>query len=47
LAACSDWKYDVTVQDVAFSKVRIEDNGLVIGQLKKDTLIGVAGPLLH
>ena len=40
LAGCSDWRYDVTVQGVAFSKVRIEDNGLVIGQLKEDTLIG-------
>ncbi len=40
LAGCFDWKHDVTVQGVAFSKVRIEDNGLVIGQLKEDTLIG-------
>lgn len=40
LASCSDWKYDVTVQGVAFSKVKIEDNGLVIGELKEDTLIG-------
>jgi len=40
LAGCSDWKYDVTVQGVAFSKVKIEDNGLVIGQLKEDTIIG-------
>jgi hypothetical protein len=40
LAGCSDWKYDVAVQGVAFSKVKIEDNGIVIGQLKEDTLIG-------
>jgi hypothetical protein len=40
LAGCSDWQYDVTVQGVAFSKVKTEDNGLVIGQLKEDTLIG-------
>jgi hypothetical protein len=40
LAGCSDWKYDVTVQGVAFGQVKIEDNGLVIGELKEDTLIG-------
>ena len=39
LTSCSDWKYDVTVQGVAFSQVKIEDDGLVIGQLKEDTLI--------
>ena len=40
LAGCFDWQYDVTIKGVAFSKVRTEDNGLVIGQLKEDTLIG-------
>ncbi|HTZ21276.1 MAG TPA: hypothetical protein VMC06_10375 [Opitutaceae bacterium] len=40
LAGCFDWQHDVTVQGVAFSKVRVEDSGLVIGQLKEDTLIG-------
>src|SRR5476651_1795169 len=40
LAGCSDWRYNVTVQGVAFSRVKIEDNGLVIGQLKEDTFIG-------
>lgn len=39
LAGCRDWQHDVTVQGVAFSKVRMEDNGLVIGLLKEDTLI--------
>jgi hypothetical protein len=40
LAGCFDWQHDVTVQGVAFSKVRVEDSGLVIGLLKEDTLIG-------
>ena len=40
LAGCFDWQHDVTVQGVAFSKVRMEDSGLVIGLLKEDTLIG-------
>ncbi len=40
LAGCSDWQHDVIVQGVAFSKVRTEDDGLVIGLLKEDTLIG-------
>ncbi len=40
VAGCSDWQYDVTVQGVAFSTVKIDGNGLVIGQLKEDTLIG-------
>jgi hypothetical protein len=40
LAGCFDWHHDVTVQGVAFSKVRMEDNGLVIGVLKEDTVIG-------
>jgi hypothetical protein len=40
LASCSEWKYDVTVQGVAFSRVKIEDYGLVIGELKEDTRIG-------
>jgi hypothetical protein len=40
LGGCFGWKYDVTVEGIAFSKVRTEDNGLVIGELKGDTLIG-------
>ena len=40
LAGCSDWQYNVTVQGLAFSKVKIEDNGLVIGLLKEDAVIG-------
>ena len=40
LAGCFDWQHEVTVKGVAFSKVRMEDNGLVIGLLKEDTLIG-------
>jgi hypothetical protein len=39
LAGCNDWQYNVTVKGVAFSKVKIESNGLVIGLLKEDTLI--------
>jgi hypothetical protein len=39
-AGCFDWQHDVSVQGVAFSKVRVEGNGLVIGLLKEDTLIG-------
>jgi hypothetical protein len=39
-AGCSDWEYDVTIQGVAFRKARIVDNGLVIGLLKEETLIG-------
>jgi hypothetical protein len=39
LAGCDEWQYNVTVKGVAFSKVKIEDNGLVIGQLKEDALI--------
>ena len=38
-AGCFQWQYDVTVMGVAFSKVRVED-GIVIGQLRQDTLIG-------
>ena len=40
LAGCFNWQYDVVVQGIAFSKVRMEGDGLVIGQLKEDTLIG-------
>jgi hypothetical protein len=40
LCGCFRWQYDVTVRGVAFSRVKIEDNGLVIGQLKEDTIIG-------
>jgi hypothetical protein len=40
LAGCSHWQHEVVTQNVAFTKVRIENNGLVIGQLKKDTVIG-------
>ena len=36
---CSDWQHNVTVSGVAFSKVRIADDGLAIGQLKADTII--------
>lgn len=39
-AGCSDWKYDVTVRGVVFRKARIADNGLAIGQLEEDTIIG-------
>ena len=39
-AGCSDWEYDVAIQGVAFRKVRIVNDGLVIGLLKEDTLIG-------
>lgn len=40
LAGCFSWQYDVVVQGVAFSQVRVESDGLVIGQIKADTLIG-------
>ena len=40
LAGCFNWQYDVTVKGVAFSQVRVEGDGLVIGQIKEDTLIG-------
>jgi hypothetical protein len=40
LAGCFSWQYDVVVQGVAFSQVRVEGDGLVIGQIKADTLIG-------
>lgn len=40
LVSCSEWQYDVTVKGVAFSKVKIEQRGLVIGVLKEDTIIG-------
>jgi hypothetical protein len=40
LAGCFDWQHDVTVQGIAFSRVRVEDSGLVIGLLKADTIIG-------
>jgi hypothetical protein len=39
-AGCFDWKYDISEQGVAFSKVRYEANGLIIGTLKEDTVIG-------
>ena len=37
---CREWQVDATVQGVAFSRVRVEADGLVIGQLKADTVIG-------
>ena len=40
LPSCFDWQYNVTVQGVAFSQVRIDEHGFVIGVLKADTVIG-------
>lgn len=39
-AGCFDWQRDMTVRGVAFSKVRTQPDGLVIGELKEDTVIG-------
>lgn len=39
-AGCSDWKYDVTHQGIAFSKFKTEPNGLAIGLLNADTIVG-------
>ena len=40
LVGCADWQHDVVIQNVAFSMERVEDNWLVIGQVKEDTIIG-------
>ena len=37
---CFQWQFDVTKQGVAVSRVRVEDDGLVSGELKADTVIG-------
>jgi hypothetical protein len=37
---CFEWKYDISERGAAFSKVRYEENGLIIGALKEDTVIG-------
>lgn len=37
---CSDWKYDVTHRGLAFSKFKTEPNGLAIGWLNADTVVG-------
>jgi hypothetical protein len=36
---CFGWKYDISEHGVAFSKVRHEENDLIIGTLKEDTVI--------
>jgi hypothetical protein len=38
-AGCFEWQRDVTIKGVAFSKVRIDQGGLIIGVLKKDAVI--------
>lgn len=38
-AGCSDWQHDVTLQGVAFSKVRTVSNGRLIGQIAADTVV--------
>ena len=40
LCGCFPWHYDVTEEGVAFNKVRREGNGLLIGELREDTVIG-------
>jgi hypothetical protein len=40
LGGCYEWRYDVTEAGIAFSKVKLDENGLVIGELKQDTVIG-------
>lgn len=40
LGGCFQWKHDVTEGGAAFRRVRMEANGLLIGELKEDTLIG-------
>lgn len=39
LGGCDEWQYDVTVKRLAFTEVRTEQNGLIIGQLKENTII--------
>lgn len=39
LCGCFQWEYDVSENGVAFSQVRTQDGGVVIGQLREDTLI--------
>ena len=38
-AGCSEWQRDVTVRGVAFSKMKINQRGFIIGVLKEDTMI--------
>jgi hypothetical protein len=40
LGACSEWQHDVTVKGIAFSKVKLNQDGLAIGVLKEETAIG-------
>lgn len=40
LCGCFQWQYNLTEGGVSFSKARIEGNGLLIGMLREDTLIG-------
>ena len=37
---CFRWQYDVSEQGVVFTKVRTENSGLMIGELKEDATIG-------
>jgi hypothetical protein len=39
LVGCFQWHYDVTEGGIAFDRVRVEENGLLVGELKEDTLI--------
>ena len=38
-AGCSEWQHDVTLQGVAFSKVRSVSDGRLIGQIAADTVV--------
>lgn len=37
---CFNWRHDVTLKGVAFEKARTESDGLVIGWIRADTLVG-------
>lgn len=40
VAGCHAWQQDTTLKGVTFKKARVEKDGLVIGLLEKDTIIG-------
>jgi hypothetical protein len=39
IVGCMGWQENVTVQGVAFSRAKVQSDGMVIGELKEDTVI--------
>src|SRR5687767_6491482 len=40
LIGCSDWQYDVSIEGLAFSQVKVDRDGFTIGLLARETAIG-------